>query len=118
MNRRSFYAGIGLIFLVLVIYSLTFASGEGIVRLQGRVMEVDFGKNLMVVNERVFFWNPNTIFYNEKGSPIPADRLKAKSWVYIEGAKQNLKGKVVVEKIFLIPKYIDEKEKHLYPFIQ
>ncbi len=119
MIEKSYYRGVVLVIsLVLFIYSLTFASDASIVRIQGRVMEVDFKKNMMIVNERMFFWNANTIFYNEKGSSITADRLRTKGWVYIEASRQGLNKKVVAERIFLLPKYIDEKEKHLYPFIQ
>ncbi len=119
MKGKFFYHGVALvIFLVLVIYSLTFALDESIVRLQGRVMELDLKKNMMIVNERMFFWGPNTIFYNEKESTITADRLRAKVWVYLEGTRHEADKKVVAEKIYLLPKYIHEKEKHLYPFIQ
>ncbi len=56
MKGKFFYHGVALvIFLVLVIYSLTFALDESIVRLQGRVMELDLKKNMMIVNERMFF---------------------------------------------------------------
>lgn len=81
-------------------------------------MELDLKRNLMVVNERTFVWGPTTNFYDEKGSPITVDRLRAKTWVYIEGVKDNVKKIPLVEKIYLLPKYIHEKEKHLYPFIQ
>jgi hypothetical protein len=97
---------------------LTFASDKSIVRLQGRVMELDLKKNMIIVNERTFLFGPNTIFYNEKGSSITADRLRTKVWVYLEGTRHEADKKVVAEKIYLLPKYIHEKEKHLYPFIQ
>lgn len=119
MKKQFLYNGITLvIFLVFVISSLTFASDESIVRTQGKVMELDPNKNFMIVNERTFFWGPNTLFYNEKGSSITADRLRTKVWVYIEGMRHNANKKVVAEKVYLLPKYIHEKEKHLYPFIQ
>jgi hypothetical protein len=82
------------------------------------MMELDLKNNIMIVNERAFFWGPQTNFYNEKGSPITVDKLRAKTWVYIEGVKDNVKKMALAEKIYLLPKYIHEKEKHLYPFIQ
>ena len=66
----------------------------------------------------LFSGAPIHIFYNEKGSSITADRLRTKVWVYIEGMRHNANKKVVAEKVYLLPKYIHEKEKHLYPFIQ
>lgn len=119
MKRTLCYSGITFaIVLGFVIYSLTFAADESRVRVQGRVMELDLQKNMMIVNERTFFWGPHTIFYNEKGSPITADRLKTKGWIYLEGTRHGVDKKVVAEKIYLIPKYVHEREKHLYPFIQ
>jgi hypothetical protein len=107
-----------IIFLTLFVSSLTFGSDGSIVRIQGIVMDVDLKKNILIVNERTLFWAPHTFFYNENGSPITADKLRTKAWVYIEGVRDNIKKGVIAEKIYLIPKYIHEKEKHLYPFIQ
>ena len=107
-----------LIFSILIISSLTFALDKDRITLQGVVMELDLKKNVMIVNERPFFWDPQTIFYNEKGSPITIDKFRAETWVYIEGMKDKVKKIALAEKIYLLPKYIHEKEKHLYPFIQ
>jgi hypothetical protein len=98
--------------------SLTFALDKDIVRIQGRVMEVDFNNNLMIVNERTFLWNQNTAFYNERGSPTTVDSLRKKTWVYVEGTKDATKKSVIAGKIYILPKYITGKEKHLYPFFQ
>ena len=81
------------------------------------VMELDWRKKMITVNERSFAFDQNTIVYSEKGSPIPQDRLKTKTWVFIEGVKDKSQKKVA-KKIYLLPKYIDEKEKRLYPFIK
>jgi hypothetical protein len=119
VKKRSFSSGvILLIFSMIIISSLTFASNKDSIKIQGMVMELDLKKNMMIVNERIFVWNHNTIFYNEKGSPITVDKLRTKTWVYIEGMRENVKKRIVAEKIYLLPKYIDAKEKHLYPFIQ
>ena len=119
MKKRIFYKEfILVIFFILIFSFLTIASDEGIVRIQGIVMELDLKKNMMIVNERTFVWDPKTIFYNEKGSPITVDKLRTKTWVYIEGVRDNIKKGVIAEKIYLLPKYIDEKEKSRYPFIQ
>lgn len=81
-------------------------------------MEVHLKQNSMIVNERLFVWTPNTVFHDEKGSPITVDRLKPNRWVYIIGAKDNVQKRVAAEKVYLLPKFIGEREKHLYPFIQ
>ena len=81
-------------------------------------MAIELFKNSMVVNERLVVWDQQTFFNNEKGKPITVDQLKTKNWVYLEGVLEKEKKRVLAKKIYLIPKYIDGKEKHLYPFIQ
>jgi len=98
--------------------ALTFAAESDIVRFQGIIMEINFNKNLMIVNERQLAWNQKTAINNEKGSPTTFDKLKPKSWVYVEGVENKLDKRIMVNKIYLLPKYIDEKEKYLYPFIK
>ena len=105
------------ILLSLFISSLTFAADKDIVNFQGFVMELDWKKKVIVVNERSFSFDQNTVIHNEKGSPIPQDNLKTKTWVFIEGIKDKNQKKLAT-KIYLLPKYIDEKEKYLYPFIK
>lgn len=101
----------------LLISSLTFAAEKDILTFQGMVTELDWERKMITVNERSFAFDRNTTVYNEKGSPIPQDRLKTKTWVFIEGVKDKSQKKVA-KKIYLLPKYIDEKEKRLYPFIK
>jgi hypothetical protein len=101
----------------LFISSLTFAADKDIVTFQGMVMELDWKQKIIIVNERSFAFDKNTIVHNEKGSPIPQDNLKTKTWVFVEGVKDKNQKKLA-KKIYLLPKYIDDKEKHLYPFIK
>jgi hypothetical protein len=118
VKRNSYFIGsVSVIFFVLTI-SLTFALDKDIIRIQGRVMEVDLNHNIMIVNERTFVWNQNTAFYNDRGSPTTVDSLIKKTWVYVEGAKDATKKRVIAQKIYILPKYIPGKEKHLYPFFQ
>jgi len=105
------------ILLSLFISSLTFAANKDIVTFQGIVTELDFKKKIITVNEREFAFDKNTIVHNEKGSPIPQDNLKTKTWVFVEGVKDKSQKKLAT-RIYLLPKYIDDKEKHLYPFIK
>jgi len=118
LKKNPYPTGILLTILFsLFISSLTFAADKDIVTFQGIVMELDWKKKMIVVNERSFAFNQNTIVYNEKGSLIPQDNLRTKTWVFIEGVKDKNQKKVA-KKIYLLPKYIDAKEKHLYPFIK
>ena len=106
------------IVFMLLFLALAFAQEQDAFKMQGLIMNVDLQKNMMIVNESTFIWNPNTKFYNEKGSLVTVDKLRAKTWVYIEGVKDSAQKRMMAEKIYILPKYIDKKEKHLYPFIQ
>ena len=96
---------------------LTFASDTGIVKLQGVVMAVDLKQNNLTVNERTFSWNPQTLISNERGQPVTPDKLKPHEWVYIVGVPDKANRRNIAKKIYLIPKYVHDKEKHLYPFM-
>jgi hypothetical protein len=110
--------GVLVCFLLMLFSTLTFASEEGIFKLQGIIMKLNPKGNMMIVNERQFSWDQQTLFYSEKGYPITLDQFKEKSWVYIEGEKDKLNKRIVIKKIYLLPKYVDNKEKHLYPFME
>jgi hypothetical protein len=103
---------------LIIFFALTYASEEDIIKFQGIIMDLDFGKKLMIVNERLLVWDEKTIISNAEGSLIPMEKLKPNSWVYIEGERDKVKKQVMIRKIYLLPKYIDGKERHLYPFIR
>jgi hypothetical protein len=106
------------VFFLLVFSALTFGAEIGIIKMQGVVMELDLKKGTVVISEKTFVWDQKTAFYNDKGSPIKVDSLKTKGWVYIEGENDKANKRWVAKKIYLLPKYIEGKERHLYPFIQ
>lgn len=103
--------------LALLIPVLTFASDPAIVKLQGVVMSLDLKQNRLTVNERTFAWDHQTLISNEKGQPVTPDKLKPRGWVYIEGVPDKTNRRNLAKKIYLIPKFIENKEKHLYPFM-
>lgn len=109
---------IALLFLTLTIFSLTFAADKDIVKTQGIIMAIEFVKNSMVVNERLVVWDQQTLFNDDKGKLITVDQLKVENWVYLEGVYDKGKKRVLASKIYLLPKCIDEKQKHRYPFMQ
>ncbi|MGB7573664.1 MAG: hypothetical protein WBN53_07355 [Thermodesulfobacteriota bacterium] len=109
----------GIIFIVLSILpfsTLTSASEEAIVKMQGSIMSIDVGKNIIIVNEKTFIWNQSTIFNNDRGSQIGVDKFTPKSWVFIEGERKGQS--IVINKIYLLPKHVDYKERYRYPFMQ
>jgi hypothetical protein len=106
-----------IVFSTLFFSSIIIAAEMGIVKFQGKVMELDLKKNTMIANERTVLWDQNTIFYNPKGVPITPDKLKNKAWVYIEGVSDVVNKRILAQKIYLIPKYIYKKERGHYPFM-
>lgn len=103
---------------VLIFSTLTFSLETDIIRLQGLIMNLDLKQNMIIVNEKTFIWDPKTFIADGKSSPISMDKFKLKSWVYIEGVKDKKNHWIIIEKIYLLPKYVDNKERRLYPFMQ
>jgi len=104
--------------IVLLFIFSAFAQGQEAFKIQGLIMNVDLQKRVMIVNESTFIWDLNTKFYNDRGSPLTVDKLRVKTWVYIQGVKDSAGKVMMAEKIYILPKYIDKKERHLYPFFQ
>ena len=109
---------VSVIILCLITFALTFAADRDIVKIQGIVMAVDAKKNLFTVNERPFAWDKQTAIYNERGLPTTFDRLKERGWVYIEGVPDRVNRTNVAKKIYILPGYVSDKEKHLYSFFE
>jgi hypothetical protein len=118
VKKKLFILG-GMILLcssLFPFFTLVFGQEENIVKTQGPIMTLDIKKNTMIVNEKTFVWKQNSAIYDDKGSPITIDKFKPNTWVYVEGVKDN--HKLIINKIYLLPKYIGNKERHLYPFME
>ena len=92
-----------LTFLIFITYGLTFAGEKDEVRIQGKVMELDVMKKMVIVNEKTFIWDQNTLFFDEKGSPTTADKLTLQSRVSIEATRVKSKPSII-KKLYLLPK--------------
>jgi hypothetical protein len=89
---------------IFLFSALAFAQGKD-VQSKGKVMKLDFAKKTVIVNEKTFVWDANTLFFDEKGSPIiiTADRLAKGTMVRVEATW--IKNKpLVVKKLYLLPK--------------
>ncbi|MFB3884485.1 MAG: hypothetical protein ACE144_04605 [Thermodesulfobacteriota bacterium] len=106
------------LFLLCMFSALALAEDTDMLQMQGVVMFLDAKKNTLVINERTFVWNHETTFHNSAGASITADKLKTKGWVYIEGENDIAHKRRIAKKIYLLPKLIERKELHLYPFIK
>ena len=104
MNAKSFHKIVTLaLFILILFFSLqAFAAEQGILRLEGALMEINLQKNMMVVNEKTFVWDKKTIFLNESGIPITAGQLKVDQKVYIEGERMGKKRPILIKEIHLL----------------
>jgi hypothetical protein len=119
MRHKVFKIRMSLLFFsVFILSTLALAQDTDTVKLQGRVMQLDLEKNVMIVNERLFVLDFQTSVRDEKDYPITVDRLKPEAWVYVEGKHNNAIKKLVAKKIYLLPKYIEKTERRLYPFME
>ena len=101
------FVGKEVILIVCFIFlfsALAFAQGKDVVTTAGQVMGLNVAKKIVVVNEKTFVWDQNTLFYDEKGSPISitADRLAKGTLVSIEATW--IKNKpLIIKKLSLLP---------------
>ena len=105
MKIKFFGKEVILIVCFIFLFSaLAFAQGKDD-QSKGKVMRLDFAKKMVVVNEKAFFWNQATLFYDGKGSPISIteDRLIKGTMVRVE-ATWIKKKPLVIKKLSLLPK--------------
>ncbi len=118
--KKSLWIG-GMLFIssyLFIFSTLAFALEEDITNIQGMIMDLDVKKSTMIVNEKLFVWSQNTAIFNDKGTPITIDQFKPKAWVYIQGEREKNNKRIIIHKIYLLPKYIDKKERLRYPFME
>ena len=105
MKIRCFGKEIILVVCFIFLFSaLAFAQGKDI-QSKGKVMQFDFAKKTVIVNEKAFVWDANTLFFDEKGSPIfiTEDRLIKGTMVRVE-ATYIKKKPLMIKKLHLLPK--------------
>ena len=117
MVKNSVWKGIILsIVCMIILLTSTYASEEDKIKFQGKIMNLNLERKMMIVNEGLFVWDEKTVINNHEGSLVTIEKFKPDLWVYIEG--ERVKKQIVIRKIYLLPKYIDNKERNRYPFMQ
>ncbi len=104
--------------LVLAISALAFASDNATYKTQGKVTELNLDKKILVIGETSFSWNEKTIFSDAKESPITINKVKPNAWVYIVCEYNRRTDKRIATKVYLLPRRIEKREQHLYPFME
>jgi hypothetical protein len=105
---------------IFIFYSLAHALDDNhAVSVQGLIMDLDLQKKIVVVNEAVFTWNQNTVFYNEQGTVIKnIDGLRLNTRVHIEGELGTVKNCFLAKHIYFLPKNVKGNRKNLSPNIK
>jgi hypothetical protein len=88
---------------VLLMPAFTLSAEDKLVGIQGEVMGLNVINKTVTVNEKTFVWDQNTLFYDEKGSPVTADKLKKNVKVFIEATWGKNKP-YTITKIYISPK--------------
>ena len=93
---------------MLLFSALALAAEPQVVTIEGRIMDWDLKKNMIVVNEKCFFWNAATLFYDANGIALKGDRfnaeqLKMNTLVNIEAVKTSGKRQFIIKMISLLP---------------
>jgi len=104
--KRKFLGKEVILIVCFIFLFSAFVFGQGKdIQGKGKVMQLDFAKKTVIVNEKIFTWDANTLFYDEKGSPISitADRLTKGTLVSIEATVVKKKP-LVIKKLSLLPK--------------
>jgi hypothetical protein len=89
---------------VFLFSGLAFAQGKDI-QSKGKVMQLDFAKKTVIVNEKTFVWDASSLFYDVKGAPIliREDTLQKGTMVRVESTYIKKKP-LVIKKLYLLPK--------------
>ncbi len=85
---------------------LTFGAEPEALTFEGRIMDLDSKKNVIIVNEKRFMWNKDSLFCDEKGNIVKGnqfkvEQLKMNALVHIEAAKTTGKRQFVILKLSL-----------------
>ena len=107
------------IILITIFTTIAFAAGlpQHNPHFQGIVME-NSGTYLIVSERKVLIKNGTHVMNSEK-RPIKLSDIKAGNHVYVKGEFENEESDVVVaEKIYLLPRYITNKELDKFPFMK
>jgi hypothetical protein len=92
---------------MLLFSALAIPAEPQVVTIEGRIMDRDLEKNMIVVNEKYFFWNSQTLFYDGKGNAIKAsqfevEQVKKNTLVKIEAVKKTSgKRQFTIKKLYL-----------------
>jgi len=105
--------------LMILLASFCLAAEERVIRTQGLINP---GANLkagyLFINEMRVYIDKATQIMNQYGTSIPITELKPKKFVYLEMDKDPNQGINKAKKIYLLPHYVNPKDKQKFSFMK
>ncbi len=71
----------------------------------------------LFINEMRVYYDKATLLLDQRETPIPITEFTAKKWVYMEVEKDS-RGKIRARKMYLLPHYINPKERKKLSFMK
>ncbi len=104
---------------VLVITPVCFGAEHNILRTQGLINPGgNLNKGYLLINEMRISIDRTTQVMDERQTPLPVTELKPKKWVYMEIESDSVKMTAKAKKIYVLPHYIEPREKQRFPFMK
>ncbi len=71
----------------------------------------------LFINEMRVYYDRATLLMDEREVPIPITEFTAKKWVYME-VEKDPRGRIRARRMYLLPHYIDPKERKKLSFMR
>ncbi len=100
MRSAILRKGIPLIVLLLFLGVSYVLAADGIIKnSRGKVDIVDLKKRVFVLNESEYFWNRDTLFTDENGTPVKIERLIPQASIYVQWESVKGSGKRIPKRV-------------------
>ncbi len=112
--------------LIVIVWTLIFliplplaqAKEANAIRTQGLINPGGNPKaGYLFINEMRVYYDRATLLMDQREKPIPITEFTAQKWVYMEVEKDSL-GKIRAKKMYLLPHYINPKERKKLSFMK
>lgn len=109
---------IGWTLILLIPLSLAQAKEGNPIRTQGLINPGGNPKaGYLFINEMRVYYDRTTLLMDQREMPIPITEFTARKWVYMEVEKDS-RGRIRARKIYLLPHYINPKERKKLSFMK
>jgi len=121
-NRKRRFKWFTLIGLIILLYQSPLslaATGGNVLRTQGLInSEGNLKAGYLLINEMRVYIDKMTKVMDHREVPISITELKPKKWVYMEIEKDPSQKIIKARKIYLLPYYVNPKERQRFSFMK